>query len=139
MLEMFFDNAKVFSVFEQILKSGEEKVNMAELLYKMQIPIEDAGDILASFVFLGILEETKDTQDKGIFRFNPTSKIVLGLCFFDEIVGEYFFEKAKKDLLNNGEEDNDLFSLLKEKSVDIDIEKSDLSDFFEFLKENDLL
>lgn len=138
MLEMFFDNGKVFTVFERILKSKSEEVNMAKLLYELQIPIDDAADILSSFIFLGILDETEDTREKGIFKFNPMSKIVLGLCLFDEIVGEYFFEKAKKDLVDNGEEEDNLFSLLKEKDLSIEVEDNDLRAFFNFLKENGL-
>ena len=129
MLEMFFDNGKVFTVFEQILKSKSEEVNMAKLLYELQIPVDDAADILSSFVFLGILEETDKTRDEGIFKFNPMSQIVLGICLFDEIVGEYFFKKAKKELVDNGEEDG-LFSVLKEREVEIN------EDFINFLKEN---
>ena len=129
MLEMFFDNGKVFTVFEQILKSKSEEVNMAKLLYELQIPVDDAADILSSFVFLGILEETDKTRDEGIFKFNPMSQVVLGICLFDEIVGEYFFKKAKKELVDNGEEDG-LFSVLKEREVEIN------EDFLNFLKEN---
>lgn len=129
MLEMFFDNEKVFTVFEKILKSKSEEVNMAKLLYELQIPVDDAADILSSFVFLGILEETDKTRDKGIFKFNPMSQVVLGICLFDEIVGEYFFKKAKKELVDNGEEDG-LFSVLKEREAEIN------EDFLSFLKEN---
>ena len=131
MLEMFFDNGKVFTVFERILKSKSEEVNMARLLYELKIPVDDAADILSSFVFLGILEETEKTREEGIFKFNPMSRVVLGLCLFDEIVGEYFFEKAKKELVDNGEKDG-LFSILKEKDFEVEINK----DFINFLKEN---
>lgn len=131
MLEMFFDNERVFTVFEKILKSKSEEVNMARLLYELQIPVDDAADILSSFVFLGILEETDKTRKEGIFRFNPASKVVLGICLFDEIVGRHFFEKAKEELVDDGEEDS-LFSVLGEKDIEVELKE----DFLNFLKEN---
>ena len=83
MLEMFFDNEKVFSVFEKILKSPSEEVLVPKILYESGISPADGAEILQSFVFLGILEETEKTFETGIFKFNSNSFVVLAICFFD--------------------------------------------------------
>ena len=93
MLEIFFDYSKVFSFFEALLKSGKDEINCFELLFNLGVPEDEGAEILQSFVFLGILSETDRIQE-GIFEFNPFSKVVLGLCFFDEFIGNYAQEHA---------------------------------------------
>lgn len=134
MLEMFFDNEKVFSVFEQILKAPSEEVLVPKILYESGISPADGAEILQSFVFLGILEETEKTLETGIFKFNPNSFVVLAICFFDDIVAKYCRMKAN-EMLDNGEVN---FADLLDEVEDEEILKSvkGLQDFF---KENGLL
>lgn len=137
MLEMFFDNEKVFSVFSEMIQTGDEEIEVPRILYNMRISPKDGADILQSFVFLGILEEIEKTEETGIFKFNPKSPIVLGLCIFDDIVGQYTFDKIKKDLFDGGKENNDeLASFLKE--VLCQEESDDDSDLFRQFMENGL-
>lgn len=135
MLEMFFDNEKVFSVFKKILETGSEEVNMAKLLWDLKVPVSDAADILHSFVFLGILDETEKTQSKGVFKFNPTSKIVLAICAFDDVVCKHSLKRIDK-MIDDGEDGP--FSFIEEEGDD-DLSFSSMKDFEEFLKENGLL
>lgn len=110
MLEMFFDNEKVFSVFRQMLKSASENkgiVCMPRILYDFGISVEDASHMLQSFEFLGIILETEDTDEKGIFKLNVKSSVVLALCSFDEIVGKVAIERIKKELFDDGDDDMD--------------------------------
>lgn len=140
MLELFFDNKKVFSVFEQILKNESTEVNYPQITLAMGLPVSEAADILQSFVFLGILEETDNTAETGIFEFNPTSEIVLGLCLFDEIVGRYTFKKIKDDFLNDGEDEDFIHSFMegmnKSKSDSNSLE--DLDEILKRIRENGL-
>ena len=100
MLEMFFDNEKVFSFFEALLRNGEKTVECPRILYELGVSPQDGADILRSFVFLGILSE-KDL-DKGLFEFNPFSDVSLAICIFDDIVGTY----VKKQFFDEGENDD---------------------------------
>lgn len=136
MLEMFFDNEKVFSVFSEMIKTGDEEIEVPKILYNMGIPPKDGAEILQSFAFLGILEEIEKTEETGIFKFNPKSPIVLGLCIFDDIVGQYTFDKIKNDLFDGGKENNDEFALLKE--LLRQEESDDDSDLFRQFMENGL-
>lgn len=115
MLEIFFDNDKVFSFFEAILRERSEKVNCFEILFKLGVDEDKGAEILNAFVFLGILDETDELR-KGIFKFNAYAPITLGLCFFDEFVGNY----CKQSVSNKGEKDNDI----------------SIEDFIEFIEKN---
>lgn len=134
MLEVFFDNDKVFSFFKAILENDSEAVNCFELLFNLGVDEENAADMLKAFVFLGILEETNQLH-KGIFKFKPYSPIVLGLCFFDEFIGKYCEER----IANEREEDNTIsfedFVAFFEKNVE-DISFEEMMDL---LKENGFL
>ena len=140
MLELFFDNKKVFSVFEQILKNESTEINYPQITYGMGISAGEAADILESFVFLGILKETDNTFETGVFEFNPTSEVVLHLCLFDEIVGRYAFKKIKDDFLNDGEDEDFINSFMesmnKSKSDSNGLE--DLDEILKRIKENGL-
>ena len=133
MLEMFFDNGKVFSVFEQIIKSGSQEVCVPRILFDLKIPVDEATEILQSFVFLGILDETEKTVDEGIFRFNPESPVVLSLCLFDDVVCKYTFEKIG-DFVNDGDSRNELLSFLEDEKGNEEFKESDLDDLLDFLK-----
>lgn len=119
MLEMFFDNKRVFSVFEQILKSDSERVNVFKICFKLGLDPRDSAEIVKDFVFLGILEETNELEE-GVFRFNAESPITLGICLFDDFIGRCMMNR----LFNKGDDDN---------SIHLNDE-----DFIEFLKENGL-
>ena len=77
-------------------------------------------------MFLDILKETEDSKEEGLFLLNRESIVVLGLCFFDDIVGKYTLQKISKDfgdianVINDGEE--------------IDVEEISFEDFL-----NDIL
>ena len=132
MLEMFFDNEKVFSVFEQIIKSGSLEVCVPRILFELKIPIDDAVEILQSFVFLGILDETEKTKDDGIFKFNPDSPVVLSLCLFDDVVSKHTLKKMN-EFVNDGDGHDELSSFLKKE--DNEFKESDLEDFLNFLRD----
>lgn len=134
MLEMFFDDKKVFSVFEKILKSQSKRVLMPKILYEEGLTPQEGVDILQSFVFLGILDELEDTRETGIFKFNSDSIVVLGICIFDEIVAKVCFEKTQ-GMVDNGE--IDISDMLKEANQE-DVEES-IKDFVDFLKQKGLL
>ena len=142
MLELFFDNKKVFSVFERILKNKSTEINYPQLTYGMGISAEEAADILQSFVFLGILKETENTFETGIFEFNPTSEVVLHLCLFDEVVGRYAFKKIKDDFFNDGEDDDfksfQAFLETMNKSKSDSNAFEDLDEILKRIKENGL-
>ncbi len=137
MLEMFFDNEKVFSVFEQIIKSGSQEICVPKILFDLKIPVDEAADILQSFVFLDIIEETDKTVDEGIFKFNPDSPVVLSLCLFDDIVSKYTFEKLQK-LLGDGDSCEDFLSFTKDENDKGELKDSDMKtieDFLSFMKD----
>lgn len=117
MLEMFFDNEKVFSVFEEILKNGSEEVNVFNICFNLGISPKLSSEIIKDFVFLGILNET-DKIDQGIFEFNPESPIVMGICLFDDFIGKFVLNK----LFNKG--DDEVGNIFEDEGI------------FEFLKEN---
>lgn len=98
MLEMFFDNEKVFTVFEKILKEGTDEICYPKICFDLGIEPAVAADILMSFLFLDILKETDQSKEEGIFEFNKDSIVVIGLCFFDEVVGKYTMNKTSKIL-----------------------------------------
>ena len=127
MLEMFFDDEKVFSVFEQIIKQGSERVCYPRICYDLGIKPSVAAEILNSFLFLDILQETEDSREKGIFILNKESIVVMGLCFFDEIVGKYCTKKLSDTL---GDKINNIF----EDGEEINVEEISFEDFL-----NDIL
>lgn len=110
MLEVFFDNEKTFSFFSKLLKSEDTKVNCFEILYDLGVNPLIGSDILYKFTALGILEEL-DSEDleKGYFRFNIDSPIVLGLCLFDD-----FIKKEIKNMILDEGEDNEVDKTRKE-------------------------
>lgn len=97
MLEMFFDEEKVFRIFEQIIKQGSDKICYPRICYELGIKPSVAAEVLNSFLFLDILQETEESKEEGIFLFNKDSIVVLGLCFFDEVVGKYCIKKMSDE------------------------------------------
>lgn len=123
MLEMFFDDEKVFTVFEKILKERSDEICYPKICFDLGIEPAVAADILISFLFLDILKETDQSKEEGIFEFNKDSIVVIGLCFFDEIVGKYTMNKTSEildglcdDISNNGEV--------------VDVDEISIEDFF---------
>lgn len=98
-LEMFFDNEKVFSVFEKILKSEEEEINCVRICFDLGVPPMQGAEILSNFEFLGILDEC---DKPGYFRLNKDSEVVMGLCFFDEIVAKHCMKSVFRSSDKNG-------------------------------------
>lgn len=126
-LELFFDNEKVFSVFERIIESEEEKVNIVEICYNLGIDPKSGAEIIQSFVYLGILEENEENLEKGIFTFNKYSPVVLGLCLFDEFIANEAMTRLvnKRDENNKESVENMMKTLFSDKSFD---------DFVEFIE-----
>ena len=121
MLEMFFDDEKVFTVFERILKEKSDKICYPKICFELGIEPSVAADILMSFMFLDILKETDESEEEGIFEFNQDSIVVIGLCFFDEVVGRYTMKKTSEVLKDLGDMTDD--------GEDVDMKEISFEDF----------
>lgn len=128
MLEMFFDNEKVFTIFEQIIKQGSEEILYPRICYDLKIKPSTAAEVLHSFLFLDILIEKEDSEETGIFIFNRDSVVVKALCLFDEVVGNYSTKRISKEF-------EDVADDREEKIV---IEKISFEDIFDDIFENGL-
>ena len=130
MLEMFFDNEKVFSVLEKILKADEEKINVVQICYDLNIPVNIAGDIIQDFCMLEIIKV--DGDDLEHVELNLDSEILLAICILDDIVGKFVLNKKKKSMIDEiGQENGDFQDLLK----GVDVEEISLEDFLKIMRE----
>lgn len=120
MLEVFFDNPKVFSFFRELWNNDKDEIEVLRILYNLGLTPEISYEILKDFVFLGILSETDDCLETGVFKFNREAPIVLAIIIFGDIVEKFTIDK----LLDDGEDD-DLNELV-----------DNLSRFIQYLKEN---
>ena len=104
MLEMFFDNEKIFSVFENVLQvcldNETNDVCMPKILWELNIPASEGAEILQSFVFLGMLEEKENTLQNGVFKFNPDSEVSKALFSLDDVVAKKVFKEFENTLFN---------------------------------------
>ena len=99
MLEVFFDNPKVFSFFRELLNSEKDEVPAFRILFDLGVSPEEGADILKDFVFLGILSETRNFLDTHLFKINRDAPATLAVLMFDDII-----EKITKiKLLNDGD------------------------------------
>lgn len=99
MLEVFFDNPKVFSFFRELLNSEKDEIPAFRILFDLGVSPEEGADILKDFVFLGILSETQNFLDTHLFRINRDAPATLAVLMFDDII-----EKITKiKLLNDGD------------------------------------
>ena len=99
MLEVFFDNPKVFSFFRELLNSEKDEVPAFRILFDLGVSPEEGADILKDFVFLGILSETRNFLDTHLFKLNRDAPATLAVLMFDDII-----EKITKiKLLNDGD------------------------------------
>lgn len=99
MLEVFFDNPKVFSFFRELLNSEKDEISAFRILFDLGVSPEEGADILKDFVFLGILSETRNFLDTHLFRINRDAPATLAVLMFDDII-----EKITKiKLLNDGD------------------------------------
>ena len=99
MLEVFFDNPKVFSFFRELLNSEKDEVPAFRILFDLGVSPEEGADILKDFVFLGILSETRNFLDTHLFKINRDAPATLAVLMFDDIIEK--ITKAK--LLNDGD------------------------------------
>ena len=99
MLEVFFDNPKVFSFFSELLSSEKDESPAFRILVDLGVSPEGGGDILKGFVFLGILSETRNFLDTHLFKINRDAPATLAVLMFDDIIEK--ITKAK--LLNDGD------------------------------------
>lgn len=90
MLEMFFDNEKVFSVIEKMLQEKDVEVNVPRICFNLGISPEDAVLITRNLVFLDVIKET-DSLER--FILNLESDILLAICVFDTIIGKFCEDK----------------------------------------------
>lgn len=130
MLEMFFDDEKSFSVFEKILKSDDEKVDVVNIGWKLGIEVETLHNIVHSLEYLDIIEIIDATH----VRLNIHSRVLYALCIFDEIVGDYALHKAG---LHSGEKDmenGDFQELLS----NVQVEEITIEDFIDKLQKGEL-
>lgn len=105
MLEVFFDNPKVFSFFRELLNSEKDEIPAFRILFDLGVSPEEGADILKDFVFLGILSETRNFLDTHLFKINRDAPATLAVLMFDDII-----EKITKiKLLNDG--DNEEISI----------------------------
>lgn len=99
MLEVFFDNPKVFSFFRELLNSEKDEISAFRILFDLGVSPEEGDDILKDFVFLGILSETRNFLDTHLFKINRDAPATLAVLMFDDII-----EKITKiKLLNDGD------------------------------------
>lgn len=99
MLEVFFDNPKVFSFFRELLNSEKDEIPAFRILFDLGVSPEEGADILKDFVFLGILSETRNFLDTHLFKINRDAPATLAVLMFDDIIEK--ITKAK--LLNDGD------------------------------------
>lgn len=124
MLEVFFDNPKVFSFFRELLNSEKDEISAFRILFDLGVSPEECADILKDFVFLGILSETQNFLDTHLFRINRDAPATLAVLMFDDIIEKI----AKAKLLNDG--DSEKISIER---IVVDEDMS-LDDFFKILE-----
>lgn len=101
MLEVFFDNPKVFSFFRELLNSEKDEIPAFRILFDLGVSSKEGADILKDFVFLGILSETRNFLDTHLFKINRDAPATLAVLMFDDII-----EKITKiKLLNDGDDE----------------------------------
>ena len=124
MLEVFFDNPKVFSFFRELLNSEKDEVPAFRILFDLGVSPEEGADILKDFVFLGILSETRNFLDTHLFKINRDAPATLAVLMFDDIIEKII----KIKLLNDGDRE--------EISIDHIVVDKDMSleDFFKILE-----
>ena len=105
MLEVFFDNPKVFSFFRELLNSEKDEIPAFRILFDLGVSPEEGADILKDFVFLGILSETRNFLDTHLFKINRDAPATLAVLMFDDIIEKI----TKVKLLNDG--DNEEISI----------------------------
>lgn len=124
MLEVFFDNPKVFSFFRELLNSEKDEISAFRILFDLGVSPEEGADILKDFVFLGILSETRNFLDTHLFRINRDAPATLAVLMFDDIIEK--ITKAK--LLNDGDsEDISIERIVVDENMSLD-------DFFKILE-----
>ena len=99
MLEVFFDNPKVFSFFRELLNSEKDEISAFRILFDLGVSPEEGADILKGFVFLGILSETRNFLDTHLFKINRDAPATLAVLLFDDIIEKII----KIKLLNDGD------------------------------------
>lgn len=99
MLEVFFDNPKVFSFFRELLNSEKDEIPAFRILFDLGVSPEEGADILKDFVFLGILSETRNFLDTHLFKINRDAPATLAVLMFDDIIEKI----TKVKLLNDGD------------------------------------
>ncbi len=99
MLEVFFDNPKVFSFFRELLNSEKDEIPAFRILFDLGVSPEEGADILKDFVFLGILSETRNFLDTHLFKINRDAPATLAVLMFDDIIEKII----KIKLLNDGD------------------------------------
>lgn len=102
MLEVFFDNPKVFSFFRELLNSEKDEVPVLRMLFDLGVSSEEGADILKDFVFLGILSETRNFLDTHLWKFNRDAPATLAVLMFDDIIEKI----TKTKLLNDGDSED---------------------------------
>jgi hypothetical protein len=130
MLEMFFDDEKIFSVFERMIKEDSDEICFPKICFSLGIDPSVAANILQSFLFLDILQETKKSEKKGIFTINKDSVVVLALCFFDEVVGKHCLKKVS-DVIDEG------FDLDNDNGEDVSVQEISFEEFLEDILGNE--
>ena len=117
MLEVFFDNPKVFSFFRELLNSEKDEIPAFRILFDLGISPEEGADILKDFVFLGILSETRNFLDTHLFKINRDAPATLAVLMFDDIIEK--ITKAK--LLNDGDsEEISIERIVVDKDMSLD-------------------
>lgn len=117
MLEVFFDNPKVFSFFRELLNSEKDEIPAFRILFDLGISPEEGADILKDFVFLGILSETRNFLDTHLFKINRNAPATLAVLMFDDVIEK--ITKAK--LLNDGDsEEISIERIVVDKDMSLD-------------------
>lgn len=133
MLEVFFDNEKIFSVLNRILHTDNaEDINIARICYDLKLSPEAANNIITKLEFLGFIRNN-DSSLKSVesFSLNTDSDLLYELCLFDDLVGNFVKNKLMSENKDNKENGN-FQDMLKR----VNIDEISVRDFIDMINKN---
>ena len=131
MLEVLFDDEKIFSVLREILHANNaDDINVARICYDLKLSAEATSNIIVKLEFLDFIKNNdNDFESVESFSLNTDSELLFILCLFDDIVGEFVKDKTTKENKENGN--------FKDMLRHVDIDKISLKDFIDLVQKID--